>query len=172
MFRYEVELGGQRLEVVLRPRGTEWEAEVAGRSYRLRLVGSEGESGLSVELDGQKLEIALDAEGGEPGRVRLDDVLVRASEPVPAPVPAARQSAALFLPVSSPMAGVVQEVLVQPGQVVQRGERLLVLEAMKMENTIYAPSAGRVADLAVEAKKTVLKGQQLLQLQALKEETR
>jgi 3-methylcrotonyl-CoA carboxylase alpha subunit len=47
----------------------------------------------------------------------------------------------------SPMPGTVIEILVEAGATVERGERLLVLEAMKMEHAITAPSAGVVRAL-------------------------
>lgn len=48
------------------------------------------------------------------------------------------------------MPGKVVEVRVRPGQRVQRGEVLLVLEAMKMRNEITSPADGEVIELAVE----------------------
>ncbi len=51
--------------------------------------------------------------------------------------------------VTSPMPGLVVAVLVQEGQVVQAGEGLLILEAMKMENEIRAPRSGAVEQLKV-----------------------
>ena len=49
----------------------------------------------------------------------------------------------------SPMPGRVIAVLVVAGQAVARGERLLVLEAMKMEQALIAPFDGVVAELKV-----------------------
>ncbi len=47
--------------------------------------------------------------------------------------------------VRAPMPGLVLRVLVEPGQEVEAGAGLVVLEAMKMENELTAPSAGTVA---------------------------
>ena len=47
----------------------------------------------------------------------------------------------------SPMPGLLVEVAVQPGQKVQVGERLAVIEAMKMENVLFASADGVVAKL-------------------------
>ncbi len=47
----------------------------------------------------------------------------------------------------SPMPGLLVEVAVQPGQKVQAGERLAVIEAMKMENVLFASADGVVAKL-------------------------
>jgi biotin carboxyl carrier protein len=52
--------------------------------------------------------------------------------------------------VESAMPGIVRKVEVRPGDAVVAGTRLLVLEAMKMENEIRAPHGGTVASLKVE----------------------
>lgn len=53
--------------------------------------------------------------------------------------------------VGSPSPGVITNVFVQLNQKIDKGEKLLMLEAMKMQSTIYAPTAGRVQQLLVEA---------------------
>lgn len=68
--------------------------------------------------------------------------------------------------VKAPMPGLVLRVLVEPGQRVEAGAGLAVLEAMKMENQIKAPAAGVVAAVRVEAGKAVEKGQVLVVLAA------
>ena len=68
--------------------------------------------------------------------------------------------------VRAPMPGLVLRVLVEPGQRVEAGAGLAVLEAMKMENQIKAPAAGVVAAVRVEAGKAVEKGQVLVVLAA------
>jgi pyruvate carboxylase subunit B len=57
--------------------------------------------------------------------------------------------------VVSPMPGIVVDVLVEEGQSVQAGERLAILEAMKMENDIRAPCAGLVESVPVVPGQTV-----------------
>lgn len=64
--------------------------------------------------------------------------------------------------VKAPMPGLVLRVLVEPGQRVEAGSGLLVLEAMKMENQIKAPAAGVVEAVRVGPGKAVEKGQVLL----------
>ena len=48
------------------------------------------------------------------------------------------------------MPGNILKVAVQPGQAVKEGDLLVVLEAMKMENEIFAPCAGTVAQVLVQ----------------------
>jgi biotin carboxyl carrier protein len=64
--------------------------------------------------------------------------------------------------VHAPMPALVGRVLVEPGQTVQSGQPLLVLEAMKMENEIKAHRGGTVASIPVRPGQTVEKGQLLL----------
>lgn len=62
------------------------------------------------------------------------------------------------------MPGVVRQVLVSAGDVVERGQVLAVLEAMKMEIRVAAPHAGRVERVAVREGETVQRGQLLVDL--------
>ena len=51
--------------------------------------------------------------------------------------------------VTSPMPGTILDVKVSAGQAVKEGDLLMILEAMKMENEIFAPCAGTVSSVAV-----------------------
>ncbi|HEX6990711.1 MAG TPA: biotin/lipoyl-containing protein [Gemmatimonadales bacterium] len=66
----------------------------------------------------------------------------------------------------APMPGLVVRVQVEPGQQVQAGAPLVVLEAMKMENQLKAPAAGMIAEVRVVAGAAVEKGQVLVMLKA------
>ena len=65
----------------------------------------------------------------------------------------------------SPMPGLVKAVFVAGGQEVRAGDRLAVLEAMKMEHTLTAARAGRVAEVLVAAGSQVEAGQALIRLE-------
>lgn len=60
--------------------------------------------------------------------------------------------------------GLVREVAVEVGVMVAHGERLVVLEAMKMQNEIRAPRAGMVLEVSVAAGQTVGAGALLIQI--------
>jgi len=64
--------------------------------------------------------------------------------------------------VTAPLPGVVSEVRVGLGDSVEAGAVLLVLEAMKMENEIYAPVDGVVREIYVEAGQQVGRGERLI----------
>jgi propionyl-CoA carboxylase alpha chain len=69
----------------------------------------------------------------------------------------------------APMPGLVLRVLAEVGAVVTAGQPLLVLEAMKMEQTVSAPARGLVAELRAKAGEQVSTGQVLAVLEATEE---
>lgn len=64
------------------------------------------------------------------------------------------------------MPGVVQEVLVAAGARLKRGDPILILEAMKMRNTIRSPNDALVVEVAVAAGQPVGPGDPLVRLDA------
>ncbi|NND34542.1 MAG: biotin/lipoyl-binding protein [Saprospiraceae bacterium] len=66
--------------------------------------------------------------------------------------------------VLSPMPGHILTINKDVGQKVARGEKILTLEAMKMENTIQSPQDGIVKEIFVKQGETVNKGQKLMEI--------
>lgn len=62
----------------------------------------------------------------------------------------------------APMPGLVLRIVAQPGDEVKKGDALLVLESMKMENVLKAPGAGVVDKVLVTTGNAVEKGQPLV----------
>lgn len=83
-----------------------------------------------------------------------------------ADAPSAHSFAMVAAPeITAPMPGKVLQVLVHPGDHVDAGDGLLILEAMKMENRLVAEAAATVAELRVAAGDMVDGGQVLVVLQ-------
>jgi biotin carboxyl carrier protein len=64
--------------------------------------------------------------------------------------------------VKAPMPGLILEIKVQPGQEVKKGDPIMILEAMKMENILKAPGDGIVKEIKVAVKQNVEKNQVLI----------
>lgn len=62
------------------------------------------------------------------------------------------------------MPGLILEVLVKPGQRVERGQGVVVIEAMKMANDVQSPWSGTVASVEVAVGQNVPKGEVLIRL--------
>jgi biotin carboxyl carrier protein len=65
--------------------------------------------------------------------------------------------------IKAPMPGLIIDLKVKPGDAVQQGETLLVLEAMKMENIIKSPGPGTVKTVKVQKGQSVEKNQVLIE---------
>jgi len=79
---------------------------------------------------------------GQPREVKVRDRSLRAAERSHPKADPAEPGH-----VAAPTAGVISAVAVQPNQLVERGAKLLTLEAMKMQSNIHAPLAGRIVKL-------------------------
>ncbi len=73
------------------------------------------------------------------------------------------------LQVAAPMPGLVVSVVVAAGEQVARGQKLLTMEAMKMETTLYAEHGGRIAELLVKPGTQVEAGDLLVRFEEVKE---
>ena len=110
-----------------------------------------------VTLNGRTYEVEVEA-----GKAMLLDeyeAIVPAAPAAPvAAAPVAGEA------VTAPMPGNILKVNVTAGQAVKEGDLLVVLEAMKMENEIFAPKAGTVAQVLVQKGSTVDTGATMIVL--------
>ncbi|NDC42459.1 MAG: biotin/lipoyl-binding protein, partial [Chitinophagia bacterium] len=68
-------------------------------------------------------------------------------------------------PIKAPMPGMVLRILVEPGQKINKGDGLIVLEAMKMENLLKATTPATVKAVKVTERTAVEKGAVLIELE-------
>ena len=114
----------------------------------------------NITVNGQAYEVEVEEVGGA---VSAAPAPKAAPAPAAAPAPKAAPAPAAAVPagaatVSAPMPGKIMSVAVKPGDAVKRGQVLLILEAMKMQNEIMAPGDGKVADVRVAAGQSVNTG--------------
>ncbi|NJD26607.1 MAG: acetyl/propionyl/methylcrotonyl-CoA carboxylase subunit alpha [Betaproteobacteria bacterium] len=153
--------GETLVDVHVRYRGEHWEIALAGQSTVARGRKLEGDR-FAVELDDRRLiasVIAVDDKRsvflqGSTYPLLRDDPLHRVD---------AGDSHGGGL--TAPMPGKVVALLAQPGQKVEKGTPLLILEAMKMEHTITAPAAGTVKAFCYAAGEQVADGAALVEFE-------
>ena len=111
----------------------------------------------------------VEVEKGKANLLRTTDVVAApapvaaapvavAAAPAPAAAPAAAAVAAGSTPVAAPLPGTILDVKVAVGQAVKEGELVAILEAMKMENEIFAPCDGKIAQIIAGKGSTVATG--------------
>lgn len=136
---------------------------------------------LNITVDGKMYEVDVEVAPpehpiyGVGGYVPMSPVRVPAPPPVqPAAVaaaPAPAAGAAAPSPVNeekvcrSPISGIVVRSAARPGQQIQVGDTVLVLEAMKMETDITAPVAGKIRSINVNVGDGVQGGQVLVEFE-------
>lgn len=166
--KYIVELNGQRKTISIEADGLAYEnaqsahaelSEIQGSPVRMVKIGTRvfrvvtekkpGRGRYSLWVDGYRFEVeALD----ERTRAIRDLSAANAAPTGPAPVLA-------------PMPGLIVRVNVRPGDVVEAGQGVIVMEAMKMENELRATSAGTVKRVEVVPGTAVEKGTLLVALE-------
>ena len=138
------------------------------KTYRFKINGKDYEVAIGA-VEGKKASVTVNGAAYE---VELPEPVAEAPA-APAPQPQASQPAAAAAPapaapaakpagagrkVVSPLPGVIIEVSVKEGQAVKAGQKIAVIEAMKMENEISADADGTVTAIHVSKGDSVLEG--------------
>jgi biotin carboxyl carrier protein len=156
-----------------------WEIEVDREGDRL-MVRCEGETlALRFDADGRALRnVLLDSRSmdfawtrkGDAYRIVIDgasyQVTVRdlRSERIAAMQPRDAADPSDGAVIRAPIPGMIRRILVKAGDAIARGQPLLTLDAMKMENEICSPIDGTVGDVRAREGETVEKDEVLLHL--------
>ena len=144
----------------------EFSFKINGAVYKFAV--EEIEAGKTkVTVNGKVYEVETEAPKAAPVAAKP----VAAPAPKPAAAPAAPKAEAkpaaapaAGIQVKSPLPGSVIKVLVSEGQAVKKGDTLLTLESMKMENAIMAEADGTVKQIAVTPGQNVMQDDLLIVL--------
>ncbi|MGI6209826.1 MAG: biotin/lipoyl-containing protein [Anaerolineae bacterium] len=155
--------------------------EVEGRQYRIEVDGNrmtvDGETReldvrqigrlplYSLLVEGESVEVTVEEEGRFHYSVMLAGELYSVSvRPEGSVGPVGKSRARTDNVVRAPMPGLVAALPVEPGQHVEQGQTLVVVESMKMENPLQAPAAGVVSQIHVGLGDSVDKNQPIVTL--------
>ena len=135
------------------------------KEFAFKLNGAEYKCAVE-QIEAGKAQVTVN------GKVYEVETEAAAPAPKPAAAPAAAPKAeakpaaapAAGVQVKSPLPGSVIKVLVSEGQAVKRGDTLLTLESMKMENAIMAEADGTVKQIAVTPGQNVMQDDLLIVL--------
>ena len=147
----------------------QYKYKINGAQFDVTIDSIQG-SIAKVEVNGIPFEVEMQGttlvEGELPTQTTTETSAAPAAAPAATPAaeaaPAAKGAAGAGTPVKAPLPGVVTKVLVSAGQAVKKGDTVLVLEAMKMENNITAECDGSVTGICVAAGDSVMEGTTLL----------
>ncbi|MEZ7885181.1 hypothetical protein SDC9_208114 [bioreactor metagenome] len=142
----------------------EYKLKINGNEYIVNVAGVE-DSIAEVEVNGIPFKVEIDSplkkqtvttpKVNKPASVQ--PTVAKPTATVVAAAPSLGEVA-----VSSPLPGVILDVVVKEGDAVKKGQKLMVLEAMKMENVIESSADGKVISIKVNKGDSVLEGAPLI----------
>lgn len=164
--KYYVDVDGQTIELDFQEEGEQLLVQLGGRRFTLDLREVSPPSLFSLLVDNRSYDLLVESRGdefdiligSEMFHLKVQDEWARRL----ANIQRKAQVESGEVAVKAPMPGAVVAVEVSPGDEVKRGQGLVILAAMKMENEIKAPRDGRVASVDVEAGQTVEQGRTLV----------
>jgi biotin carboxyl carrier protein len=170
MAHYLVTIDGQETEVTVEYRSEKYFATVGQHTFEVQRSALDDWRSLLL-IDGNSLEFDIRPNDSDSSR----QVFVVGTE-IHAEVEdynlaKLRQTAgmssagAVDKVLKAPMPGLILELRIEPGQSVSKGDPLLIVEAMKMENVMKSQSDGTVKDIYVSKGQSVEKGDKLLEIE-------
>ena len=148
MKQYKYKINGSEFDVTIDSiNGSKAKVEVNGLPFEVDMIGS------------TLVESALPDTVAETGAATAT---AAPAQEASKPAPTAPMGAGEGVAVKAPLPGVITSIKVELGQSVKKGETVVVLEAMKMENNITAENDGVVSGIAVQAGDSVLEGTVLI----------
>ena len=143
----------------------EYKYKINGNLYNV-VIGDIEENIAHVEVNGTHYTVEMEK---KPKAAPAPKPVVRpAAKPAAAPAPAAAAPAAKPAAggaksgVKSPLPGVILDIKCNVGDEVKKGQTVIILEAMKMENSINADKDGKIAAINVSKGESVLEGTDLV----------
>lgn len=139
----------------------EFKFSIDGKSYEVSIEET-GKNMATVDVNGKKYAVNIEK--------KEKPTFIAAAPRQTASAPASA-SGAKSVPgtVSSPLPGSIIKIMVSVGQAVKRGDTLLTMESMKMENNIKAEKDGVVKAILVQQGQSVMQGDPLIDLESVGE---
>jgi len=170
MSHYLVNVNGKKFDIVVEKSGDSFRAVVNGREHTVQSASS-GRSNSVMIVDGNSHEISINSNGYDNGclvtvggiEVELEIDNYRLARLKKAAGNGTLRAASKKI--KAPMPGLVLEVKVSPGEKVEPGQLILVIEAMKMENAIKSSAVAVVKNVAVSKGQSVEKGDMLIEFE-------
>ena len=137
----------------------EYKYKINGNLYKVT-VGYIEDNNVHVEVNGTSYTVELEKQA----KPKIKPVVrTESTTPAAPPTPISRPAVSGGKSgIKSPLPGVILEIKVKEGDTVKRGQTLMILEAMKMENDIKSDRDGKVTAINVSKGESILEGTDLI----------
>ncbi len=160
--RYPLSANGRTYQIDLERTADGLRAQIDGQPHAVEILDDQSGQ-LTLRLDGRRVTLYW-AVDGPTTWVSMGGCSFRLEKPAPRRARRAGEGDGSES-VRAPMPAQVRAVLVEPGEAVEKGQTLLLLEAMKMEIRVKSPLAGRVTRLLAAEGQTVDRDQPLAEIE-------
>jgi biotin carboxyl carrier protein len=133
---------------------------IQGNDYEVEMYSLE-EGIAKLEVNGTRYKVELHKDE----RSTKTPVLVRSPLKTPKDAHKIKKSENGLFKINAPLPGNIIQVFVKPGDEVEKGEKLLIYEAMKMENTMLAEKSGTIKTIKVNTGDAVLQEDLLIEME-------
>jgi biotin carboxyl carrier protein len=132
----------------------EYKFKINGKDYAVKIGEAEGKN-LTVNVNGADYQVELE---NAPVAAPAAAPMAAAPAEAAAPAAAAPKAAGAGVTIKSPLPGIIISIDVKEGQAVKRGQKVAVIEAMKMENDILSEADGTITAIHAHKGDSVLEG--------------
>lgn len=138
------------------------------KSYKFTINGNEynveikniDENIARIEVNGTRYDVEINRKISKTKTPKL----IRPVSTSPSKPDIDKKDRASATPINAPLPGTIIQLFVKPGDIVVKGQKILIMEAMKMENLVTADREGVVESVKVLAGQSVLQGDPLIDL--------
>lgn len=141
----------------------EYKLKINGNDYNVTITDIE-DTIAEVEVNGIPFKVEIDRPLKKQAPVVQKPVMSAGQNSAPKPTASVKPPVASGSEsaITSPLPGVILEVVVKEGDTVKKEQKLMVLEAMKMENVIEASADGKIVSIKANKGDSVLEGATLI----------
>lgn len=137
-----------------------YKLRINGNAYDVQIKEADGNM-IHMEVNGSAYEVEMET---EVKTTKTPTLVVSQPKPSNKPTAESLKTTESVKKLTAPLPGVILKLNVKEGDEVKTGDNLLVLEAMKMENTVLAESSGTIKSINVKEGQNVLQGDVLLEI--------
>lgn len=143
----------------------EFNYKINGAPYRV-VVNNSDASRVELEVNGTPYIVELEQKSNKPlSKIKKQAITTPTPQTTTTPLVTRPRDSSGKNSIQSPLPGVILDIRCQVGDAVKKGQTLMILEAMKMENNILANGNGKISEILVQKGDSVLEGADLVILE-------
>lgn len=140
----------------------EFNYKINGAPYRV-VVNSSDSSVVELEVNGTPYKVELGKREGKPlTKIKKQAINTPTPQSASTPLVTRPKESGGRNSIQSPLPGIILDIRCKPGDDVKKGQTIMILEAMKMENNILSNANGKIAEILVNKGDSVLEGAELV----------